>query len=84
MTSIGNRDPSFRLDRVERARIAVEAALADRDISPLISFERPSGGSGIVAVVIDGEKVLMHLGRDQADAMFRLATLAARPVGRAG
>ena len=83
MVSIGNRDPSFRLDRFEKARIAVEAALADRDITPDITFESLADG-GVVAIVVDGEKRLMHLGRDKADAMFRLATLAARPEGRAG
>jgi hypothetical protein len=86
-TFIGNRDPNVvaaRLSRAERARMAVEVALAERDIAPDVRFEKPSKGSGVVAVVIDGKKVLMHLGRDEADAMFGLAALASRPAGRAG
>ena len=42
---------------------------------------QPAPG-GVVAVAINGEKVLMHLGRDKADAASRLATLALRPEGR--
>ncbi|HXS48418.1 MAG TPA: hypothetical protein VN756_13255 [Solirubrobacterales bacterium] len=77
---IGNRPMSFR----ERAEIALETALAERDIAPDIHFEKPSAGSGIVAVVVDGEKRLFHLGTDEGDAMFRLARLASRPAGREG
>lgn len=78
---IGNgagRKLSFR----ERARIALETALADRNIAPIISHERPSDGPGIVAVVVDGEKRLMALGEDEAAAEFNLARLASTPVGR--
>lgn len=78
---IGNgagRKLSFR----ERARVALEVALAARNIVPLVTYERPSSGPGIVAVVIDGEKRLMALGSDEADAEFALARLASTPVGR--
>lgn len=77
MGHIGNLDPRTRLDRLERARIAVEIALSDRGITPLVTFEQLSGG--VIAVVVDGEKRLMHLGTDRADALFRLASMAARP-----
>ena len=78
---IGNgsgRRLSFR----ERARVALETALADRDIAPVITHERPSNGPGIVAVVVDGKKRLMALGEDEAAAEFALARLASTPVGR--
>lgn len=65
-----------------RARIALETALGERGIVPDVRFERPSSGDGVVAVVIDGEKRLYHLGTDEADAMFQLSRLASRPAGR--
>ncbi len=80
MAHIGNRPISFE----EKARVALEVALAERDISPVVMFEEPSSGSGIVAVVIDGEKRLMHLGKNRGEAMFRLASLVSRPIGREG
>lgn len=55
-------------------------ALVERGFS-FDGFQHAPGG--IVAVAINGEKVLMHLGRDKADAASRLATLALRPEGRA-
>jgi hypothetical protein len=84
---IGNRDPQYRSDgkpsRAERARIAAEVALGERNFA-LAGFERPSHGSGLIAVAVDGEKVLMALGRDEPDALYNLAHLASRPAGRAG
>jgi len=81
-TFIGNRAPSpSSLSRIERARIAAEVALSERNFA-LVGFEQPSKGSGVIAVAVNGKKVLMHLGRDQADALFGLASLAARPAGR--
>jgi hypothetical protein len=84
---IGNRDPrsaeGVRLSRAERARMAAEIALAERDYA-LTGFESPAKGSGIIAVAINGEKRLMHLGRDEADALYNLAHLASRPASRAG
>lgn len=71
------------LTREERALIEAEVALAERDFA-LSDFRRPSTGKGIVAVGIDGRKTLMHLGRDKADALFGLASLARRPAGRGG
>lgn len=79
--SIGNgagRKIPFR----ERARMALEEACGNRGIVPEVDFEKPSSGDGVVAVVIDGEKRLYHLGTDEGDAMFRLASLVRRPVGR--
>jgi hypothetical protein len=63
--------------------MAAEIALSERNFA-LTGFEKPSKGSGVIAVAVNGEKVLMHLGRDEADAMYNLASLAARPAGRAG
>lgn len=79
--SIGN-GAGRRLPFIERARIALETACAERGITPDVRFERPSSGEGIVAVVIDGEKRLYQLGTDKGDAMFQLARLASRPAGR--
>lgn len=79
---IGNRDPRV-VARLEKARIAAEIALAERNFA-LSGYTQPSTGHGLVAVAIDGEKRLMALGRDEADALFRLASLAARPAGRSG
>lgn len=75
---IGNRPISFR----ERATVALETALAERNITPLWHFEKPAQGSGVVAVVVEGEKRLYHLGKNEADAEFRLASLVSRPAGR--
>lgn len=75
---IGNRPISF----LDRATIAAEVALADRGFVPDVTFERPASGSGVVAVVVDGEKRLMALGTDRGDALFRLARVAAAPEGR--
>lgn len=72
---IGNQP----ITRRERAEIALETALAERDITPVWRFEKPSSGAGTVAVVLDGKRQLFQLGTDEADAMFRLASLASRP-----
>lgn len=75
---IGNQP----ITRRERAEIALETALAERDLTPVWAFEAPSNGPGIVAVVLNGERQLFRLeqaGTDEADAMFRLASLVSRP-----
>ena len=66
-----------KLTRREKALIRMEEALGERDLA-FDRFDRlPSGG--VIAVAVNGEKVLMHLGRDEVDAMFNLAALAVRP-----
>lgn len=67
-----------RLSREDQARLRMDIALGDRGFA-FAGFEPPSDGKGVVAVAINGDKVLMHLGRDEVDAMFRLASMAARP-----
>lgn len=64
-----------QIGRRAAAEIAMEVALGDRDLA-FAGFEKPSDGVGVVAVAVNGERRLMHLGRDEADAMFRLAHLA--------
>jgi hypothetical protein len=40
---------------------------------------RDAPGGGKVAIAVNGKHFLVHLGRDEADAMFRLASAAVRP-----
>lgn len=37
----------------------------------------PAPDGGVIAVAVNGRKVLMHLGRNKTDALFSLARLAA-------
>lgn len=73
-----NDDVGHHLSRRDQATIRMEVALAERDFA-FAGFEQPRNGPGIIAVAINGEKRLMHLGRDEVDAMFLLANEAARP-----
>ena len=75
-SSIGN-GAGRKITRYEKALVRMEEALGKRDY--LFShFERPARGRGVVAVAVNGERVLMHLGADEADAMYNLAAEAVR------
>ena len=71
-------DVAHRLSRRDQAIIRMEVALGERDLA-FAGFEKPRSGSGIIAIAVNGERVLMHLGRDGVDAMFQLANAAVRP-----
>lgn len=62
--------------REQRAEEELTAALAARGFT--FAGVDPTDG-GVIAVAVNGRHVLMHLGRDKADAMFRLASQAVRP-----
>lgn len=70
--------PPRPLSRREKALIRLEEALGARDFV-FDRFTRPRSGRGVIAVAVNGERVLMHLGRDEADAMYNLATYARLP-----
>ena len=79
MTTLGNRRPAREI----RAFEALDEALAQREGFVFRGIE-PAAGGGVVAIVVNGEKKIMHLGTDTADAVFGAAALARRPLGRDG
>ncbi len=80
MASIGQ---TIRTPREIKAYEALDEALTARDGFAFSGFE-PASGGGVIAVVVNGTKVIMHLGYDEAHAVSGLAALALRPLGRDG
>lgn len=79
MTASIGRTP--RPAREVKAEQVLDEALLTREGFVLRGIE-PAKGGGMVAIVVNGEKRIMHLGRDKADAMFGLAHYMTLPVGR--
>jgi hypothetical protein len=73
-----------RKTRRDVAREKLDEALVSRALAthaePFVFHGfRDAPGGGKVAIAVNGKHFLVHLGRDEADAMFRLASAAVRP-----
>lgn len=78
MASIGQ-------DRIPRreliARDKAEKAVAERGFT-LRGTEPAPVGRGVIAIAVNGTHTIVHVGPDKAEALFGLAALASRPMGR--
>lgn len=78
MASIGNPPRPQREILADRALI--EACI--ERVGFVFRGIEPAKNGGVIAIVVNGNKTIMHLGRDRAEATFSLAALMRRPLGR--